>query len=652
MIGDLAFLITTGIAFAAIGAVAWRITTGRLPRQDEWPGIALPLGLGIGGTIIGIAASCHSFEAGFGAVAFAAIGSVAFLTFDRPLKSALSGWGHGPNSSAPIAIGAVILILIMPGLFAPVIDGDALCYHLEVAKRMVHDDHVRFDPDLHETAYPLLVESLQAVALKCRGPVATRAISFWFGIALAFGSACLAGSIVKGPSRYWAAVLVLITPVVHCGMISPLNDVALAALCTSSLAAWIVTDHDGISPRRRFALAGAFCGLACGVKFPGIVWLAVFAAYLVSIHVTGKNRYVLPLNRSAMSRFAIFMAFVVMCGSFWYLRAAILTGNPVYPYFRNTFGGHGLDEVLEDARKPPWTHALNIATAPVVMALLPSRFDSFSHQSGPLFLALLPLGCVLKPSKRWLSFVLLGWLLMALCLTQRQSPRFFVATFALWAAAAAAVIDELPRLYGSVRFSKRFRGNFAIGCLCLLSAFVVSFDLARVRVGAMVVAGLVSPHQWLESHEPTAKLRDWTSANLPPEARLVGQDHRAFYWPRRFTMEKAHRRRTGLLQITKSPEETIDRLRTAGFTHLVLAEPDPVDAVEFDIDLSERLAPWIARKSPLIDMTLPEIDGYVRRYRIYEISGIERPSVARHTGSQGDLANVEFRSEARTRSEP
>lgn len=652
MIGDLAFLITTGIAFTALGAVAWRLATGRLPRQDEWLGIALPLGLGIGGTTIGIAASCFSFAAGFALVAIAAIGSVAFITTRIPIRIERSEWRLTPTYAPQFVIAALILILIVPGLFAPVVDGDALCYHLEVAKRMVQDDRVNFDPDLHETAYPLLVESLQAVALKCRGPVATRAVSFWFGIALAFGSVCLAGSIVKGSARYWAAALVLITPVVHCGMISPLNDVALAALCTSSLAAWIATESDRITASRRFALAGTFCGFACGIKFPGIVWLAVFAAYLLSIPYVWERRSGLPINRSMLNRIAIFMSFVMICGSFWYVRAAILTGNPVYPYFRNTFGGHGLDEVLEDARKPLLTHVTNIATAPVAMAFLPSRFDSFSHQSGPLFLALLPLGWLLKPSKRWLSFVLLGWLLMALCLTQRQSPRFFVATFALWAAAAARVIAELPGFTRSLWTANRILGPFVFGCLCLLASFVTSFDLARVRVGAMVAAGFISPHQWLESHEPTAKLRDWTSANLPPDARLVGQDHRAFYWPRRFTMEKAHRRRTGLLTSTNTPEETIDRLRTAGFTHLVMAEPDPIDAVEFDIDLSERLAPWIARELPLIDMTLPEIDGYVRRYRIYEITGFDHASVVRHPVSEDDFAVIESRTDASTHSAP
>lgn len=654
MIGDLAFLITIGIAFTAIGAVAWRIVIGRYPRCDEWPGIALPLGLGLGGTVVGISASCVSFEVGLGVIAIAATLSIFRILRDVPIRMPKLA----ANSIAikpALTIATLVLLIDVPGLFAPVIDGDALCYHLEVAKRMVQYDSVRFDPDLHETAYPLVVESLQAIALKCRGPIATRAVSFWFGIGLAFGSACLAGSIVQGPARHWSTVLVLISPVVHCGMVSPLNDVALAALCTSSLAAWLATQTDVTAAWRRLAIAGAFCGMACGVKFPGIVWLAVFTGYLIVMIIrfgdaAGKN----PIaHRTWVKSMMIFASFVAISGGFWYVRAAALTGNPVHPYFRNTFGGNGLDEVLEDARKPLWAHALNIAAAPAAMALAPGRFDSFSHQSGPLFLALIPLGFMRRPSRRWMSFVTLGWLLMALCLTQRQSPRFFVATFALWSAAAAAVLAQLQvRLPASFRPARGMTAGLTTGCLCLLMGLALSFDMARARVGAMALAGLISPHGWLISNEPTAKLRDWVSAHLPPEARLVGQDHRAFYWPRPFTMEKAHRRRTGLMEKATTPEMTIDRLRSAGFTHLVMAEPNPLDAVEFDTDLSDRLAPWLARQKPLLDMTLPEIDGYQRRYRIFELDAADIAPVAQNRDSRNEMAVVESRTEPRTGSRP
>ena len=46
---------------------------------------------------------------------------------------------------------------------------------------------------------------------------------------------------------------------------------------------------------------------------------------------------------------------------------------------------------------------------------------------------------------------------------------------------------------------------------------------------------------------------------------MIGQDHRGFYIPRDYTMELAHRRRTGLGSHGESPGEIVDRLSRVGF---------------------------------------------------------------------------------------
>src|SRR5262249_38431755 len=52
---------------------------------------------------------------------------------------------------------AVSLVGTLLSALAPVTDGDALCYHLQVPKWFLERGSVGFDPDLHETVYPLLV---------------------------------------------------------------------------------------------------------------------------------------------------------------------------------------------------------------------------------------------------------------------------------------------------------------------------------------------------------------------------------------------------------------------------------------------------------------------------------------------------------------
>ena len=103
-------------------------------------------------------------------------------------------------------------------------------------------------------------------------------------------------------------------------------------------------------------------------------------------------------------------------------------------------------------------------------------------------------------------------------------------------------------------------------------------------------------------------------------ARLIGQDHRGFYIPRDYTMELAHRRRTGLGTRGESPGAVVARLRESGFTHVMFCPPVPETIVEFDPTLGRILSPWLAEKTPLFREDLADGDGVVRRYSIYELS--------------------------------
>ena len=62
----------------------------------------------------------------------------------------------------------------------------------------------------------------------------------------------------------------------------------------------------------------------------------------------------------------------------------------MYPFFRQVFGGAGLDEVLDPIKRPLAVTPWNLLFALGPLSLEPDRFDSFSHQFGPIFLLFLP----------------------------------------------------------------------------------------------------------------------------------------------------------------------------------------------------------------------------------------------------------------------
>ena len=189
----------------------------------------------------------------------------------------------------------------------------------------------------------------------------------------------------------------------------------------------------------------------------------------------------------------------------------------------------------------PW----NLATAIGPMTLQPSRFDSVSHQFGPLFLLALPALLWERAPRRVWAIVGIGYAFLTLCLTQRQSMRFVLIAVGPMAVGVAWVATRwwdrpsLPALVG-------WRSSWSAA-----SVFEATITPAgRARHGLNVVLGRESAEQFLTRREPTPYRvgRHGIEDHLPATARIVGQDHRGFYIPRGYAMELAHRRRTGELR--------------------------------------------------------------------------------------------------------
>jgi hypothetical protein len=402
----------------------------------------------------------------------------------------------------------------------------------------------------------------------------------------------------------------LLVPAVTSGMAAPLNDVALAAFGTAAIAAW--TRHAERQTARTALLAGAFCGLAMGVKYPALVLtglLCGLTAFQPWVRQPWRPR---GAWAASIGHGAAFLGMAVLVGGAWYLRAYVHTGNPVHPFFRDWFGGAGLDEVLAPVKRPLPVSFWNLLTSLAPLSIEPHRFDSFAHQFGPAFLLFLPALFLERAPRKVLGLALIGYLFLILCMTQRQSMRFLL-------------IGLGPMSVGVAFLACRWNDRKTIPARVLTAAVVavlcLEAGLATVRAGrAMgVVLGRETFHEFLGRCEPTYRVGSWVSRNLPAAARLIGQDHRGFYIPRPYTMELAHRRRTGLGTSGESPREIVETLKNEGYTHVMFCPPVPEQAVEFDPTLGRLLSPWLAGRKPVYREDLADADGVVRRYAIYEL---------------------------------
>ena len=118
--------------------------------------------------------------------------------------------------------------------------------------------------------------------------------------------------------------------------------------------------------------------------------------------------------------------------------------------------------------------------------------------------------------------------------------------------------------------------------------------------------------------------------NLPAAARLIGQDHRGFYIPRDYTMELAHRRRTGLGRRGESAVEIVASLIQSGFTHVMLCPPVSDTTVEFDPTLGQLLAPWTSR--PNAALPRPAVRRRRSRPTLFDLRALGSRSARRRSG--------------------
>ncbi|NQT12268.1 MAG: glycosyltransferase family 39 protein [Planctomycetes bacterium] len=484
-------------------------------------------------------------------------------------------------SGGILAAAALACLGSLLSAMAPPTAGDALCYHLELPKAFLADHAITYLPYSENSTYPLLVEMWYLWALALDGGVSAQMVHWGAGVLLGLATVVLATPLVGRPWGWVAGAVVVLVPGVNNQMTAPLNDVALALLTTLATAAWWqAVSADG--NRRWLVLAGLAAGGALGTKYIAFVYAAAVAIAYVGICWRG------PMRRRELPVAAAIVGVVALSvGGLWYVRAAWYRGNPVYPFLSEVFTAKGADatetkETLPASKSPLGRKPSGALAAPWQVTMHPERFGGRGHQLGVLFLAAAP-GLLIVRRLRGLGTLLavataygLLWFLL------RQNVRFLLPAAPLLAVAVVWVWIETERF---PRLPRLFAGATFAGVVALYALV----PLARSADQLAVAVGLESREDYLARHEPTWAAAEASNLCFGPNAHLLSQDYRAFYFQCRVTRESVYRRVTGYDRGITRPGDFSRTLREAGFTHLLLAENQAEEGVRYDPTLT-RLA--------------------------------------------------------------
>lgn len=226
----------------------------------------------------------------------------------------------------------------------PPIAHDELSYHLAMPRLFFRVGRVFESPAFGYTYYPMLAEVQYLPLLAHVGESAPKILHLLFGLGTAAVVYRDLAERVRGELAALAGVLLLTTPTVAILATRAYVDLALlfyGAIAFVGLLRWARTDR--LAPLVLSALAA---GCATAVKWNGLQVIGLLAL--------GTSLLAAPRGSARALRLAMLYAIVASLPALpWLARNWILTGNPVFPFFPEVFGGLAVPEM---ARLDPISH--------------------------------------------------------------------------------------------------------------------------------------------------------------------------------------------------------------------------------------------------------------------------------------------------------
>jgi hypothetical protein len=260
----------------------------------------------------------------------------------------------------------------------------------------------------------------------------------------------------------------------------------------------------------------------------------------------------------------------------WYVKSLIYTGNPVYPFLYNVFGGKNWSAEaasIYQAEQSSFGMGKGIGQLILLPWNLLTNGELFTNKSnanyfaliGPAFLGLIPLYALKgKPNRAVLNAALiaavfiLGWFFLM------QHSRYLIAAVPLLCIVAAAGAYTA------------FKGGWATraGIIGILAASVIPVvwsgaDLTSTNYRAAI--GMESSNEFLTKYVDVYEAESWANKNLPSTARVVLFDEtRGFYLDRDYIWgNPGHHEMIPWKQFRKG-NDMVRWFIAHGYTHLLL----------------------------------------------------------------------------------
>lgn len=550
----------------ALGSIAWIwLLFGLASAQALRPGLVLPLALG------------------------ALLASVALRP--RPAAgvqsapaSRLAGW-------AWCVPPAVVLLALFVRALSPAIGWDDGVYHLALPK--LYLAHGGFRPVAFNvfSHWPHGIELLYALAMMVQDYVLAKLVHLLFLVLVLISVFRISRTLAPRSVALLATLLVLGNDVVLFEAERAYVDLAFAFFLLVAVAG----ADEFLSSGRAGALtlSGLCCGGLAATKLSGVAAAACVAAVvLLSRRPRGAP------GRARRVAVALGIPTLLMAAP-WWLKSYLDTGNPVYPFLYDVFGGREWSAELSRQLRE-YLHGIGMGRGWRDYLLLPFRvawsggpgYQRFDGRLGEAWLLLVPLALLVR-SAAARAYLLCAGLYFGLWALTSQQMRLLIPVLPLLAVACAGALGRLAAGLRPRPVLRNLHVAWVAGtCALLLPALWPILARAPLEARELWRRGAGDPVEVMP--EGFA----FVNRSTPPGARILLLNlNQGFFLEREYLADsifEASQMRE-LMSRTRSGPELHSRLRELGVTHLYrgtqdwrIRYPEALDQLLDDSGLVER----------------------------------------------------------------
>jgi len=528
--------------------------------------------------------------AGFGAAAlllaagFRQHGFMAAEFRDWIGRIRLTGWGW-----ASVAVFGVFALTALIGCYAPptLLEWDSLAYHLADPKLYLQAHRLFYIPWEDHSNFAFTAEMWYLYGLLLGDP---GSVSFG-GVPLAklFHFACGAGTclaiyalgtrLLTPAAGKIGALMFASTPLVFWEAGTAYVDLATAFFTTLTLLA--LAQGTARRDERWLRLGAVLMGLTLTTKATALGTLGLLAAGLLLWRLHSLKQT--PL--AAMKCVSLWSVTALTVGSPWFIKSAVLTGNPVYPFFYGIFGGRGWDQAAADFYTH-WNAAFgmghrlsDIALIPwnLIMFLLPGHTTAYPKPFNDYQTEFGALNPVLLASLFFPAFA------RGASVAAKILAAFTLGSLLLWAATMQYVRYLLPTLpvlcllAGYVltqTVSQRWKSGYALAVLGVCS-LAFSLLIGGLLAGKQfpVVFGQVSRDEYIARGFGPYPTMQFINTQLPANAKIIFYGNPlGFYCDRTYLWGDASHGTYIPYNTFRNANDLLAYLHKLGVTHILVVE--------------------------------------------------------------------------------